>query len=106
MMYLMHEDGTRELHDSGLTAVVKNGALTQAMYAITDRMDPVAIVVRLGDPRSVGYAWQKDSNARWVGKLAGDVPMGTRFGTLHWAQDTAAFAPAPPTVRRKAREAS
>lgn len=106
MMYLMHEDGTRELYDSGLTAVVKNGALTRAMYAITDRMDPVAIVVRLGDPRSVGYAWQKDTNARWVGKLAGDVPMDTRFGPLHWAQDTAAFAPGQSTARRKARKAS
>ena len=86
MIFVTYPDGTQEVHDSGLIIRVRRGRVVAGSLTFGSDDAPYALDVKLGDPKSVGYAWVKRTNQKWVDQVAGNRPFLTQSGPVWFPQ--------------------
>lgn len=82
--FVTYPDGTREMHDAGLTIRVKDGVLDAATLTLRPNAPAVALDTALGDAQSVGYVWQRRVQKKWAAQAAGQTPLMTDAGPVWW----------------------
>ncbi len=89
MVFVTYPDGTQEVHDSGLTIRVRRERVVSSSLHISPDQEAYALNVSLGDPKSVGYTWVRQTHRKWVDQMAGKVPFLTESGAV-WYPNAAA----------------
>ncbi len=84
MMFMTYPDGTREIHDQGLVIRVSQGKVVKGELKLVAGEPPIKIDVEPGDPKGIGYLWQKRTQKKWIEQTQGLEPVLTESGSVWW----------------------
>lgn len=84
MVFTTYPDGTQELCDHGLRVRVQRGRVQSATLTFGADQAPVKLNTDLGDPKHVGYQWQKRMLEKWGAQAAGTQPIIVDSGSFYW----------------------